>query len=372
MLKVLQVFGGLDCGGAETMLMNIYQAINRNEVQFDFIKHMVNKGFYETQIVEMGGAIHKCPKYKVYNHFAYKCWWKEFFKSHPEYKIIHSHVRSTASIILKIAKKFGLTTISHSHSTSNGKGVKALIKKFLQRNIVKYSDYCFGCSKKSGEWLFGKGVVETEKFKVVPNAIDVNKYRFNELKRQELKKELGLEGTFVVGHVGRFSSMKNHLFLLDVFNELVKVKENARLLLIGDGEMRAEIENKISELNLKDKVVLLGVRSDIFDLLNVMDCFVFPSIWEGLPVSLVEAQANGLPVIMSDTITDEIKITNSLEEIGLCENIDVWVGKIVNSKRSNCDNDIEKVINAGYDIHESASELLEFYLEKSFSVLESE
>lgn len=359
MIRVLQVFGGLDCGGAETMLMNIYRYINTEEVQFDFVKHTDKECFYDKEILERGGRIFSCPKYRGINHFSYKKWWKKFFKEHPEYKIVHSHVRSTASIILKIAQQNDLKTISHSHSTSNGKGISAIVKNILQKNIAQYSDYCFACSKQSGEWLFGKSIVNTQKFKVIPNAIDISRYAFNEEKRKELRKYFCSENDFVLGHVGRFSREKNHSFLIDLFYSLQLKKPNSKLILIGDGPLKAEIEQKVNELNLSKKVLFLGVRADVADLLNMFDSFVFPSIYEGLPVTLVEAQANGLPIVASDVVTDEVVFGETVKKLSLNESCEYWAQQIILTDlkcRGKC-----VCIDKDYDINNSSKWLQEFY-----------
>ncbi len=362
MLKVLQVFGGLDCGGAQSMLMNVYDNLDYSKIQFDFVKHSETDNFYGAKIQKMGGQIYECPRYKVYNHFAYKRWWKKFFKSHPEYKVVHSHVRSTASIILKIAKKFGLITISHSHSTSNGKGIKALIKKFLQRNIVKYSDNCFACSKNSGEWLFGKEIVNSNKFKVVPNAIDTDNFAFDKRARNDIREELGIQDNFVIGHVGRFSGMKNHAFMLDLLPAILKEKENSIILFVGDGELKKQIEDLVRDKGLEKNVKFLGLRSDVPKVLSAFDCFLFPSVWEGLPVAVIEAQANGLPVIMSDVITDEVKITNLVTKISLEDSKEKWVTEIVNSARDIDNKRKDEIAKSGYEIQSSSKTLQEIYL----------
>lgn len=361
MIRVLQVFGGLDCGGAETMLMNLYRNIDRNQVQFDFIKHTSKKCFYEDEILKLGGKIYLSPKYSVLNHFKYKKWWGNFFDKHPEYKILHSHVRSTATIIMRVAQQKGLKTISHSHSTSDGNGIKAYIKKILRKNIVKYSDYCFACSKESGQWLFGRDITDSNKFKVLPNAIDTRLYKFNQDKRWELRKKYGIEDDFVIGHVGRFSNMKNHSFLIDIFNCIQKEKNNSKLVLIGDGDLRSEIEEKVKRLDLTDQVLFLGVQANVFEFLNIFDCFVFPSIWEGLPVSLVEAQANGLPVLASDNITDEVMLTPLIKKQSLNDGANIWAQEAMSLKRDSA-NYVNRIVEAGYDIQESASNIQKFYL----------
>ena len=361
MIKVLQVFGALDCGGAETMLMNLYRKIDTELLQFDFVKHVTKDCFYDAEILERGGKIYSCPKYTVTNHFKYVKWWDGFFASHPEYKIIHSHVRSTASVILKVAKKHGLVTISHSHSTSNGKGFKSVVKKILQASIPKYSDYCFACSKKSGEWLFGRGVVESEKFRIIPNAIDTEKYKFDASIREEIRSSLGVSDKFVYGHVGRFHPAKNHSFLIDVFYEIHKRQQNSVLLLVGGGDLQEETKKKIDELSLGDSVIMLGVRSDVNVVFQAMDVFLFPSLWEGLPLTVVEAQAAGLPCFVSDTVTKEVDLSELVRYLPIDRGTDVWVKALENENLEH-KNVIPSIVKAGFDINASVKELTEFYV----------
>lgn len=327
-IRVLQVLGGLNRGGAETMVMNLYRNIDRNKIQFDFIKHTESKCAYDDEIKELGGRIYSIPKYKVYNHFQYKKAWNNFFKKHPEYKIIHGHVRSTATIYLKIAKKYGLYAIAHSHSTSSGKGIKAIIKNMLQFRIRYITDYFMGCSKEANEWLYGKKIANSEKCIILHNAIDVEKYTYNEDIRNKLRKELNIkEDEMVVGNIGRFSYMKNHKFLIDIFEKLCKT-ENCKLLLVGDGELKNDIQNIVKNKHLENKVIFTGVRSDVNEILQAMDIFVMPSIFEGLPVTLIEAQASGVPSLIANTITKEVDITPLIYRENLKNEPLIWTNKI--------------------------------------------
>lgn len=327
-IRVLQVLGGLNRGGAETMVMNLYRDIDRNKIQFDFIKHTESKCAYDDEIKELGGRIYSIPKYKVYNHFQYKKAWNNFFKKHPEYKIIHGHVRSTATIYLKIAKKYGLYAIAHSHSTSSGKGIKAIIKNMLQFRIRYITDYFMGCSKEANEWLYGKKIANSEKCIILHNAIDVEKYTYNEDIRNKLRKELNIkEDEMVVGNIGRFSYMKNHKFLIDIFEKLCKT-ENCKLLLVGDGELKNDIQNIVKNKHLESKVIFTGVRSDVNEILQAMDIFVMPSIFEGLPVTLIEAQASGVPSLITNIITKEVDITPLIYRENLKNEPLIWANKI--------------------------------------------
>lgn len=357
-IRILHVLAGMNRGGAEAFVMNIYRNIDRTKVQFDFILFRQEECEFNNEIRNLGGKIYWVPRYNGKNHFKFKKTWNNFLKEHPEYKIIHGHVRSTASIYLKIANKHGLTTIAHSHNTSSGKGVDAVVKNVLQYPIRIIANYCFACSKSAGEWLFGK----KNNFHVLNNAIDTAKFIFNDKIRDEKRKELNIKNKLVIGNVGRFHIQKNHTFLIDVFKEIHDKNEDAVLLLVGDGELRSSIEKKIKILKLVDNVILTGVRSDIPELLQAMDVFVFPSLFEGLGIVVVEAQAAGLPCIVADTIPKEAYLTDLIENLSLEDSLAIWADKIlehINHKRKDT---YQEIVKCGYDIKETVKWLEEFYL----------
>lgn len=362
-IRILHVFGALNRGGAETMIMNIYRNIDREKVQFDFIMHCSEKCDYTAEIETLGGKIYALPRFKGKNCFAYVKAWNHFFQQHPAYKIIHGHVRSTAAIYLSIAKKYGLVTIAHSHSTSNGTGFPAVVKNSMQYPVRYIADYLFACSKGAGEWMYGKKAVQKSNFKVIRNAIDISKYVFDEIKRKTAREQLGIDGKFVIGHVGRFQYPKNHRFLLEVFKEIYTQNRQSVLLLVGDGEMRPQIEQKIAQLNLQDCVILTGVRSDVPELLHAMDVFLFPSLFEGFPVTVVEAQAAGLPCVLSDSITKDVCITPLVAYMSLHQPAKAWTNKTVQlQKDCNRQNTCENIKEAGYDIHKNAEWIESFYI----------
>lgn len=361
MIRILQVMGGLNRGGAETMVMNLYKSIDRREIQFDFITHSNTKDDYFDEIKKMGGKIYVFPEFKGYNLISYRKTWRVFFKMHPEYKILHSHLRSFASIYLSIAKKHGLRTIIHSHSTSNGKGIKSIVKKALQKPLSKQSDYLFSCSTEAGKWLFGDDAIHKENFYIINNSIDVENYRYSEKIRNNYRKHLNIQDKRVFGHIGRLSEPKNHIFLLDIFKKISEINSDSILLLVGDGECREKIEGRIIELSLKDKVIMLGSRNDVSCILQSFDVFLFPSLWEGLPVSVVEAQAAGLPCLVSDKVTKEVALSPAIKYLPIDEGIDLWVDEAINIDSRRILESADKVIEAGYDITKSSKWLTEFY-----------
>ncbi|WP_407448087.1 glycosyltransferase family 1 protein [Fibrobacter sp.] len=362
MIRVLHVLGGLDRGGAETMVMNLYRAIDKKQVQFDFITHTNRRQAYTEEIEKLGGKIYYFPKFKGINFLQLKSVWKKFFKDHPEYKILHSHVRSYASLYLPIAKKAGLKTIIHSHNTSSGKGIKAIVKWFMQRGLRKNLDYYFACSDVAGKWLFGEKIVNQPNYFLLKNAIDVEKYAYSESSRKKIRDEFNLNDKFVVGHVGRFHPQKNHLFLVDIFAEIHKKCPDSVLMLVGIGDLMDAVKDMVAELGLTDCVVFTGVRADVNELLSAFDVFLFPSLFEGLPVTLIEAQAVGLPVVCSDSITKEVIVSDILEMLPLNQSVDAWANVALskrNVKREDCVK--EKIASVGYDISESSIWLEQFY-----------
>lgn len=364
-IRILHTVGIMHRGGIENMIMQLYRNIDRDKIQFDFVVHSDKEADFNDEIRALGGKIYSAPRYNVLNHMQYKKWWNDFFKSHKEYKIIHGHIYSVASIYLKIAKKYGLTTIVHSHNTSSGEGVKALVQSMVQRNLNKIPDYLFACSDKAGEWLYGKDCKQRNNYILFNNALDAEKYVFNDQIRKKMRSELHLVDEFVVGHIGRFAMQKNHPYLLDIFKEILQRNENSVLLLVGDGAMRKAIEDKAEKIGIKDNVIMTGVRPDVNELLQAMDCFVFPSLYEGLPVTVIEAQAAGLPCFISNNITEEVCVTDLVEMMSIDEKPMVWAEKILKLLADMERYDTkQKISDAGYDIHTTAKWLTEFYIEK--------
>lgn len=364
-IYVLQVLGCLDRGGAETMVMNLYHNIDISKVQFGFVVHTNKKGAYDDEVKRMGGKIYRAPKYRIINHFQYVNWWKCFYKIHKEYKIVHAHIRSSSAIFLAIAKKMGYITIAHSHSTSNGKGIYAIIKDILQLPIRYIADYLFSCSDDAGRWLYGSKVTKRTNYKMIPNCIDCKQFRYSEVQRKRIRKEQGIrEDCFVVGHIGRFHEAKNHKYMIKIFVEILNKKPDTMFLLVGDGELRERIEKECVTLDIREQVIFTGLQFHPEQFYQAMDLFLFPSLWEGLPMSVVEAQASGLPCIISDRITKNVQITDLVQYKSLNENPKEWAEAVLK---------YEKRVRIGLDEHQQiklkrfdstfvAEELQKFYL----------
>ena len=362
-IRILQVLGKLNRGGAEAMIMELYRHVDRNLVQFDFVEHTDEICAYEDEIKALGGTIYRFPRYRGYNHLDYTTKWKQFFEQHKEYQVVHCHIRSTASLICKIAKRQGRHTIVHSHNTNNGGGLSAFVKKLLQKNITGHADYLFACSSEAGRWLFGKQIEKNDRFRLFHNAVDSKKFAYSETSRVSAREALGLDDdALVVGTVGRLTEQKNPYGILDIIERLHQVKPEAKMLWIGTGELAADIQQKIQEKSLSNVVLMLGARSDVASLMQAMDVFILPSFWEGLPVVGIEAQAAGLPSLLSDQISPEVVITDCCKQIPL-EPLDRWVQEILEASSKPHKPMQAEIVAAGYDIDDTSKMLQDLYLE---------
>lgn len=366
MIRVLHSVNSMNRGGLESFIMNIYRHIDREKVQFDFLVHTDEKCDFDDEIQALGGKIFSIPsrnKSLLENRKALNT----FFKTH-KYKVLHHHSSSLSYIEpLIIAKKNNVPVrIIHGHSTKEGGSfIHNFIHKWHQLFIKHYATHFFACSDLATKWMYGEKNKRVENFKVkiINNGISTRDFSFNEITRNKIRNKLNIKDKFVIGHVGRFSYPKNHFFLLEVFKKISEVDSSSILLLVGDGELRQKIEEKISELKLNNKVILTGKRSDISVLLQAMDIFIFPSKFEGLPVTLVEAQSVGLPCLVSSNVTKEVKITENIYFIDLLSPISTWVNKTMEIKdkfiRTNKSNIVK---NAGYDIESVSKYLQNIYI----------
>ena len=361
-IRILHVLAGMNQGGAETFVMNVYRNIDRNRIQFDFVLFTKKECYFNNEIRQLGGKIFWIPRYNGRNHFTFKKAWDSFFYEHEEYKIIHAHVRSTASLYLRIAKKHGLTTIVHSHSTgSRGNTLERTVKYLLQLRIKKDADYLLAASDKAGHWLYGSKAMRNTNYSLINNAIEAEKFSFDETTRKKYRKLLDIENKFVIGHIGSFTFPKNHNFLIDIFNQVYKRQRNAVLLLVGDGVLRAKIESKVKMSGLDNNVIFLGIRDDIHKILQAVDVFVFPSIFEGLGIALIEAQASGLQCVVSDSIPKEAYVTELVQSVSLKASSLDWAEKILNTGNYKRINTIEKINASGYNVKDTSIWMEEFY-----------
>ena len=350
-LRVLCVFSTLDRGGAESMCMNLYRNIDREKVQFDFVKHTDNIGAFEKEIAQLGGRIFSAPRYRGYNHFAYQEWWKKHLSIHKEHRIIHVHFFTMAQFIGPVAHKYGCHLITHSHISKADR----FLKQLLIRGIWRKSDTCFACGKSAGEWLF-----QGHPFTVLNNAINTDQFLYQPSIREEVRREHHLEDCLVVGTVGRITPQKNPLGIVEIFNRIFARNQNARLMWIGDGPLRTEVEEKLRQYHLQEYVLMLGVRQDVSRLLQGIDVFILPSLFEGLPVVAIEAQAAGLRCFLGDTITQEANIAKRCIYLPIGQP-EVWAEAILSADLTKVDTR-QQIVDAGYDIHTTADWLQAYYL----------
>ncbi len=356
-LRVLHVVSELNQGGIENFIMNIYRKIDKSKIQFDFIVHHKNKGIFEDEIDSFGGKIYHFSLLDDKNIFKYKKELKNFFKKHKEYNIIHGHLASLGFIYLYQAKKAGIKyRIAHAHGTATPNSIKGFIKSITFSFFGKYANIKFACSTESGKYMFKK---ESD-FKFIPNAIDFTRFRYNEKIRKEIRRQYGISNELVIGHVGRFTCEKNHSFIIDFFSELKKQKKDVKLLLVGDGVLRKSIFERVKNLNLDKDVIFTGNVYNVQEMYNAMDIFVLPSLFEGLPVTGIEAQVNGLPSFFSKKITKEVKISPLVSFLDI-NNPQIWVEKIIKTG-SNNDRKNNNISNNNFDVIKLANFLEDYYL----------
>lgn len=364
-IRILQVGMTGNLGGIESFIMNVYRNIDRSKVQFDFLTLENQKIHFEKEIEEMGGRIFPIGvrRKHLVRHLANMP--TGFLKNHREIKAIHFHKTSLIDIDYIIAAKRANISniIVHSHSSGNmfqsGKIVK-IIEQWNKEHIDNYVDFKFAPSHIAGEWLFRHG-----DYCIIPNAIDTKKFCFSEEARINKRKELMLaDDDFVVGHVGYFTPVKNHGFIVEIF-ERMKLNKKVKLLFVGDGALKEDIQKHCERFDLMDQIIFLGIRNDMADLYSAMDMFILPSKFEGLPISVIEAQTSGLPVIVSDKITKEVDVTNSVKFLSIEEGVEQWVTEISTSvfrKPENRKAAQQIVASKNYDIKNVASQLEQFYL----------
>ena len=363
-IRVLQVLGTTGLGGAESRVMDLYRNIDRERVQFDFAVHTSKKGYFDEEIEALGGHIYRLPRFRVYNWIPYRAAWRSFFKEHSEYACVHGHMTSTASIYLPEAKRGKIAlTAAHARSAGTEGGVKGMMTKRMRKNLWKKTDVCLACSKLAGKAVFGEKAWAQGVVHVVPNAIEVDKFSYNDQMRAQMRQKLELGNCLTVGHVGRFNEMKNHLFLLEVFAQIKKSRPDAQLILLGEGGGMEPAKQKAAELGIAESVQFLGNQGNPQDYYQAMDLFIFPSLYEGLPGTVLEAQAAGLPCLMSDTITQEVALTELVESKSLKDSAESWAQAalaLLERQKERFDR-MPEIRKAGFDAKEQAKEMEAFY-----------
>lgn len=376
-VRILHILGNTQLGGAESRIMDLYRHMDRSVVQFDFVVHSKEEGYFNEEIRKLGGRIFRVPRFHVLNYFSYCRAWKKLLQEHrdadgrSEFHMIQGHMTSTAAIYLPIARKCGIeTTIAHARSAGVDKGLKGILTRFLRRNLSKKADYLFTCSELAGISVFGKKAVEQGRTRFLPNAIDCQKFAPDPLVREKIRRELGIENCYVIGHVGRFHYAKNHEYLLRVFAELVKRKtRDYVLLLLGEGNGMEDIRILSRELGIGDKVYFLGNKSNVNDYYQAMDYFVYPSRFEGMPGTIVEAQTAGLRCLMSDTICKEVIATELVTTRSIREDPGLWADEIEQHLQYQRSSRVDEMRELGFDVHGQAVLMTDFYTKEKLLLI---
>ncbi len=377
-IRILHIVGIMNMGGLENLIMNIYRNIDRDKIQFDFLITRQEEGIFDQEIKSLGGKIHNIPSMESIGVINYKKILRQFFEEYQEYQIVHCHRDALCSVYLREAKKANLPVrIAHSHNiklaeTKNIRGgVKGLLKNYFMLYTNRVATHRFACSTQAGKWLFGDNG-----YTIIPNAIDTRKYNYNEDIAVSLRKELNIsQETFVIGHVGRFDIQKNHKFLIDIFKEFEKQHPDCLLCLVGDGSLSEEIKNYVRENNIQNKVRFLGIRDDVPKLMMMFDVFLFPSLFEGLGIVLVEAQSSGLSCLISDQVPQESDMRLGLTQYLSLDSQCIWLESLNNIRekqkelRLNRKSNLNKIRECGYDILSLTTQIQNFYQEEYIKCL---
>ena len=357
-LRVLHITEMLSAAGIESFIMNMYRNIDRNKVQFDFLVLRNQKEFYDDEVKKLGGR-------KYYVHSKKNNTWMrildeanqiEKFLKENHYDIVHIHYTTPLRApYLLAAKKAGVgTRIYHAHS--------AAISGKSKLKIIEWGTDWFGCSRAAAEWIFPQKYVDSDKVKVVYNGIDTKRFKYNVEKRREIRAELGIADNFLLVHTGRFIDQKNQGFVLDVFKVVKQKNPDAKMVFLGTGNLLNEIEQKAEMLGIKSDVFFLGVKENVQDYLSAADCYIMPSLYEGLPVAAVEAQCSGLPCVMSANITKEVALTKATCFLSLDESVDVWADEVLKYRNFQRTDSSQEVADKGYDVLTVSKWLENFYL----------
>lgn len=343
-------------GGLTTVMMNYYRVLDKSRVEIDFCSTNDVPSILLQELRDNGSQYFKLPPRS--HIIAYMA---ALTKRSKGYDIVHIHANSATAVLELLSAKWSKVPcrIVHNHSSRCQCKLMSNSVMWLYRKLYTCA---VACSEEAGNWLYGKG-----KFTILRNAIYVDRFVFNPDKRVEVRRTWGIsDDEVLIGHVGKFMDAKNHPFLLELFAKYHERTPKARLMLVGDGELRDEVERAIRENNVSDSVILAGLRQDIPDLLQAFDLFVFPSIYEGMPLSVVEAQASGLPCVVSDAVTPLINIGRDVVQLPLAKGTDYWCDYLCNthyglSRRSRCEQNYELITKAGYNIKTEANNLLRLY-----------
>lgn len=350
MKRLLCILSSMNAGGAETFLMKIYRHLDKSQYQMDFCINVAEKCFYEDEINAMGGRIYRIPP-KSENTQEFIRRLTDIVKKNNYEYVMRITSSAMGFMDLKIAHDAGARVCAaRSSNSSDGKGIKPFIAHRMGRFLYnKYVNVKIAPSDLAAKYTFGNSAYKKGNVSILHNGVDIDFFSFSEEKRERIRNELNISDKFVVGHIGRFSKQKNHSFLLKVFAEIAKERDDAVLLLVGKGELEEEIKAEAAALGIYEKVIFAGVRTDIPDILSAMDTFLFPSFYEGMPNTVIEAQACGLRCTVSDTITREANITGGVDYLSLDLNAKSWAESVLSLPTSRLDSKNSFIENK-YDI----------------------
>lgn len=350
-------------GGTESFIMNYYRHMDHNKIQIDFVYQSNKKGVFDDELISYGSQIYRVqPKFK--HPFQYSKQIKDLLLS-EKYNIVHSQMDAIGAWPLGIAKYVGVPIrIAHSHSTAHltNNFIKKCVLNIAKIMLRKTATHFFACSKDAGKFMFGEKLTNAKKVKVIHNGIDLDSYAYSEIKRKNIRYEFGLTNDLVIGHIGRFREEKNHVKILSIFQEVLKKNTTAKLILVGNGPLERKIRKKVNEMKIENSVIFTGVRNDVCNILNAFDVFLFPSLFEGLSVVAIEAQANGLPCIFSKTLADETIISDLVIQKSLTASDKSWCKAIMKARNMGRKDCHEKLRSAGYDINTEARKLQSIYM----------
>ena len=366
MIRVLQVIAGMNAGGMENMIMNYYRNLNKKLIQFDFLIFTEGEAFFEKEILSLGGRIYKIISRRK-NFIKNRIELNRFFMKYAQiYDIAEFHQGITYYYPLKMAKRYGIKVrIIHNHGIDRNflKYLNFYNELFAKRRISNLATHFFSCSEDVNNQLFSNKILKRKNIQIIPNAIDVVKFRYSKRKSDKIKKELNInEDTYVFGHIGTFTYPKNHDFIIQQYSELCKRRKICVLLLIGEGPLKKQIEEKVRNSNIEDRVIFLGVRKDVPDILSAIDTLIFPSLFEGIPLTLIESQAAGVRLLISNNISRKIICTNLCKFISLTEN-DEWQESLMDfRKKEDREKYNEQVQETNYNIKKMALKLQKLYI----------
>ena len=352
--KILYFVDILEYGGIQNFILNVLKNIKDTDIEILTLDDGNNYPL-EKEIEELGIKVYKLNNIWIKDLFSYLKYKKainNFFKEHNDYKMIHLHSTSKNYYILEVAKKYNIDIrIVHSHTTdfSTSNKLKKILGTIWKKKLLKYATDYFACSKEAGEWMF-----EKNRFLIIPNGIDSDKFIFNDKYRKEIRKEYNLENKFIIGNVARITHQKNPLLLIDILNELKEKNKDVFLIIIGSGELENKLQRKIEKYNLEKDILILKNRNDVYKFYSAFDCFILTSPKEAFCIAAIEAQINGLKCItLEDVLPPEVKISHNVEEVN---NIDNFTKEILNSTRNNDNIDIKR-----FDIKEVVKYLEKYY-----------